>query len=75
MQNSKGGLKIVLARDIGGCTELIEWIRQADTVWIVRDGQERTIAPEAWRPSGVRTPDDPSSTARLLDSRHRVMSF
>lgn len=40
---------MVLARNIDGRTELVEWIRVADTVWIVRDGQERTIGPEEWR--------------------------
>lgn len=49
MQNPREGWKLVLARDIDGRTELVEWIRHADTVWIVRDGQERTIGPEAWR--------------------------
>lgn len=49
MQNPREGWKIVLARDIDGRTELIEWIRHANAVWIVRDGHERTIGPEAWR--------------------------
>jgi len=49
MQNPREGWKVVLARDIDGRTELVEWIRAADTVWIVRDGQERTIGPEEWR--------------------------
>ncbi|QVL31214.1 hypothetical protein KIH39_20545 [Telmatocola sphagniphila] len=49
MQNPREGRKIVLTRDIDGRTELVEWIRHADTVWIVSDGQERTIGPEARR--------------------------
>jgi hypothetical protein len=49
MQKPREGLKIVLARDIDGRTELIEWIRNADTVWIVHDGQETAIGPDAWK--------------------------
>jgi len=39
----------VLARDIQGRTELVEWIRHGDTVWIVTDGQETVIGPDAWK--------------------------
>jgi hypothetical protein len=48
MQTRREGRKIVLARDIDGRTELVEWIRHADTVWIVRDGAETKIGPDAW---------------------------
>jgi len=41
--------KIVLARDIDGQIELVEWIRQADTVWIVTEGEEIVIGPDAWK--------------------------
>jgi hypothetical protein len=40
--------KIVLARDVEGRTELVEWIRQADTVWIVTGSEEIVIGPDAW---------------------------
>ena len=40
---------IVLARTIDGRTELVEWIRQADTVWIVTQSEETVIGPEAWK--------------------------
>lgn len=49
MQKPREGRKIVLARDIDGRTELVEWIRHADTVWIVTDGQETAIGPDKWR--------------------------
>lgn len=49
MQKPRDGRKIVLARDIDGRTELVEWIRHADTVWIVTDGQETAIGPDAWK--------------------------
>lgn len=48
MQKPREGRKIVLARDIDGRTERVEWIRQADTVWIVADSQETVIGPDAW---------------------------
>ncbi|HLW63825.1 MAG TPA: DUF6714 family protein [Gemmataceae bacterium] len=41
--------KMVLARDIDGRTELVEWIRHADTVWIVTDGHETAIGPDKWK--------------------------
>lgn len=41
--------KIVLARDIDGQTELVEWVRQADTVWIVTESEEIVIGPDAWK--------------------------
>lgn len=41
--------KIVLARSIDGQTELVEWIRQADTVWIVTGSEEIVIGPDAWK--------------------------
>lgn len=40
--------KIVLSRDLDGKTELVEWIRQADTVWIVTESEEIVIGPESW---------------------------
>lgn len=49
MQNPKEGRKIVLARNIDGRTEMVEWIRHADTVWIVSDGQETVIGPDVWK--------------------------
>jgi hypothetical protein len=39
---------ILLARVIDGQTELVEWIRQADTVWIVTESEEIVIGPDAW---------------------------
>lgn len=48
MQSPSEGRKIVLARNIDGRTELVEWIRHADTVWIVRNGEETEIGPDAW---------------------------
>ena len=41
--------KIVLARSINGRNELVEWIRQADTVWIVTESEEIVIGPDAWK--------------------------
>ena len=49
MQNPREGRNIVLARDIDGRTELVEWIRHADTVWIVTDRQETVIGPDEWK--------------------------
>jgi hypothetical protein len=49
MQKPREGWKIVLARDIDGRTQLVEWIRHADTVWIVSDGQETVIGPDGWK--------------------------
>ena len=49
MQKPREGRKIVLARSIDGRTELVEWIRHADTVWIVTDMQETVIGPDAWK--------------------------
>ena len=53
MRKPKEGRKIVLARDIDGRTELVEWIRHADTVWIVADEQETAIGPNAWKQAGL----------------------
>lgn len=49
MQRPKDAFKIVLARNIDGQTELVEWIRQADTVWIVTESEEIVIGPDAWK--------------------------
>lgn len=49
MQKPRDGWKIVLARDIDGRNQLVEWIRHADTVWIVSDGHETVIGPDAWK--------------------------
>ena len=48
MQRPADAPKIVLARDIDGRTELVEWIRQADTVWIVTESEQIVIGPDAW---------------------------
>ncbi len=49
MQKPRDGRKMVLAREIDGRTELVEWIRHADTVWIVTDRQETVIGPDEWK--------------------------
>jgi hypothetical protein len=49
MQKPKEGWKLILARDIDGRTEQVEWFRHADTVWIVTDGQETVIGPDEWK--------------------------
>jgi hypothetical protein len=49
MQRQKDAPTIMLARDIDGRTELVEWIRQADTVWIVTESEEIVIGPDAWK--------------------------
>jgi hypothetical protein len=49
MQRPTDAPKIVLARSIDGQTELVEWIRQADTVWIVTESEEIVIGPDAWK--------------------------
>lgn len=49
MQKPREGWKIVLARDIDGRTERVEWIRHADTVWIISDGQETVLGPDEWK--------------------------
>jgi hypothetical protein len=49
VQKPREGRKIILARVIDGRIEQVEWIRHADTVWIVTDGQETVIGPEAWK--------------------------
>jgi hypothetical protein len=49
MQNPKAGNRIVLVRSVDGRTETVEWRRHADTVWIVTDGQEAVIGPDAWK--------------------------
>jgi hypothetical protein len=49
MQKPRDGRRIVLARAVDGRTELVEWIRDADTVWIVADGKETVIGPDAWK--------------------------
>ena len=49
MQRPADAPTIVLARDIDGQTELVEWIRQADTVWIVTESEEIVIGPDAWK--------------------------
>jgi hypothetical protein len=51
MQRPTEAPKIVLARRIDGRTELVEWIRQADTVWIVTESEEIVIGPDAWKPA------------------------
>ncbi len=49
MRRPVDALKIVLARDIDGQTELVEGIRHADTVWIVTESEEIVIGPDAWK--------------------------
>lgn len=49
MQRPADAPKIVLARDVDGQTELVEVIRQADTVWIVTESEEIVIGPDAWQ--------------------------
>ncbi len=49
MQRPADAPTIVLARDIDGQTELVEWIRQADTAWIVTESEEFVIRPGAWK--------------------------
>lgn len=49
MQRPREGRTIVLAREFDGRTELVEWIRHTDTVWIVTDRQETTIGPDEWK--------------------------
>ncbi len=49
MQKPSEGRKIVLARESDGRTELVEWIRHADTVWIVTDRLETVIGPNEWK--------------------------
>ncbi|MBX3442544.1 MAG: hypothetical protein KF774_09050 [Planctomyces sp.] len=41
--------KIILTREIDGRVERVEWIRHADTVWIVRDNEESILGPDAWQ--------------------------
>ncbi|MFO0819367.1 MAG: DUF6714 family protein [Pirellulales bacterium] len=48
MQRPADAPTIVLARVIDGQTKLVEWIRQADTVWIVTESEEIVIGPDAW---------------------------
>jgi len=45
--------KIVLARVHNGRTEFVEWIRDADVVWIVADGHETIIGPDEWEQSSA----------------------
>ena len=49
MQKPREWRKIILARDIDGRTEQVEWIRHGDTVWIVTDEHETIIGPDAWK--------------------------
>ncbi len=49
MQKPTEGRKILFAREIDGRTELVEWIRHADTVWVVTDRQETVIGPDEWK--------------------------
>ncbi|MDZ7616233.1 MAG: hypothetical protein U1E05_04465, partial [Patescibacteria group bacterium] len=49
MQRPTDAPRIVLARSIDGRTELVEWIRHADLVWIVTESEEIVIAPDAWK--------------------------
>lgn len=49
MQRPTDAPKIVLAREIDGHTESVEWIRQADTVWIVTEREEIVIGPDTWK--------------------------
>ena len=39
---------ILLAREIDGRTELVEWIRKGDSVWIVTESEEIQIGPNTW---------------------------
>jgi hypothetical protein len=48
MSKPNHGWKLILAREIDGRREVIEWIRRGDTVWIVNDDQETVIGPDAW---------------------------
>lgn len=68
--------KIVLARDIDGHTELVEWIRHADTVWIVSGNEEIVIGRDAWKQAWAdlvargfveKSPDDQPKMAADTD--------
>ena len=49
MEKPNTGWKIILSREVDGRTEMVEWVRRADTVWIIRDGEETEIGPEDWK--------------------------
>jgi hypothetical protein len=53
MQRPADAPTIVLARVIDGQTELVEWIRRADTAWIVTESEEIVIGPDAWTQHGL----------------------
>lgn len=73
--------KIVLARGIDGHTELVEWIRHADTVWIVSDDQEVVIGPDAWEQSWGDLHDrgfvevSPNDQKKLNAGKERVLDL
>ncbi len=43
------GNKTIFTRQFQGQNERVEWIRQADNVWIVVNGKEAILHPEDWR--------------------------
>jgi hypothetical protein len=81
MQKPKEAHKIVLARSIDGRTELVEWIRHADTVWIVTDSQETVIGPDAWKQKWADLEAlgfvevYPNDQRKMIDEKDRVLSL
>jgi hypothetical protein len=73
--------KIVLAREIDGRTELVEWIRHADTVWIVTDSQKSVIGPDAWKQAWVDLETRgfvevyPTDQRKLTEDKNRVLGL
>jgi hypothetical protein len=81
MQKPREGRKIILARDIDGRTELVEWIRHADTVWIVTDSQETAIGPDKWKQARTDLEAQgfveifPSDQRKLTADKERVLGL
>lgn len=48
MEKPKQGRSIILSREVEGDTELAEWFRHGDTVWLESDGKKIVIGPDQW---------------------------
>ena len=53
MQTPIQGYKTIFSRQFEGRNERVEWIRQADAVWIVVNGKEAILRPEDWRQAWI----------------------
>jgi hypothetical protein len=81
MEKPRKGCQIIHTREVDGRTEVVEWVRHADTVWVKRDGQETAIGPDGWKQacadlvSGGFFEVFPTDQRRMVAEKGRVLGL